>query len=88
VSIDSCDSGLPRTVHFGHLGVCMHLIEVGLVALGCGLDSVLTWVPVGRADLAVFIGKLEGVDKTKGLVYAAADGQVIDSNLYKTQVSV
>jgi hypothetical protein len=87
MSVDSCDSGLSRTVRVGHFGVCVHLVEVGLVAFGGGFDGVLAWVPVRGADLAVLVGELEGVDEAKGLVHAAADGEVVDGNLYTIHVS-
>jgi len=73
---------------FGHLGVDVHLGQVLLVALGGCLDSIITGVPVGGADLAVLVCELEGIDQTECLVDAAADGQVVDGDLSKLSVSI
>jgi hypothetical protein len=64
-----------------HLGVGVHLAQILLVACGCGLDRLVARVPVGGAHLAVLVCELESVDQTQGLVYAAADGEVVDSDL-------
>jgi hypothetical protein len=70
-----------RTVGVGHLGVCVCLCGELLVALGRGLDGAVTGVPVGRADFAVLVGELEGVDQTESFVDGAADGEVVDGDL-------
>jgi hypothetical protein len=67
-----------------HLGVGVHLAQILLVACGCGLDRLVARVPVGGAHLAVLVCELESVDQTQGLVYAAADGEVVDSDLETT----
>lgn len=64
-------------VHFVGVRLCREL----LVALGCGLDGLVTGVPVRGADLAVLVGELKGVDEAEGLVDRAADGEVVDCDL-------
>lgn len=59
----------------------MQLLQVGLVALGRRLDGFVAGVPVGRADLAVLVGELEGVEQAERLVDAAADWQIVDGDL-------
>jgi hypothetical protein len=54
---------------------------VRLDALGGSLDGRISGIPVGRADLAVLVRELEGIDEAEGLVYAAADGEVVDGDL-------
>jgi hypothetical protein len=54
---------------------------VRLDALGRSLDSLLSRVPVRRADLAVLVRELEGVDEAERLVYGAADGKIVDGDL-------
>lgn len=52
---------------------------LGEVLLGVGgVDGVGTLLPVGRADLTVLVGELEGLDDTDGLLDGAADGEVVD----------
>lgn len=76
----------------GSLGVAHLLISVPAVvlldALGGGLDGVHAGVPVGRADLAVLVGELEGVNEAEGLVDAAANRQIVDGDLAKDAVGV
>jgi hypothetical protein len=50
-------------------------------ALGVRLDRLAAFVPVGGADLAVFIGELEGLDETDRLVDRAANWEVVDRDL-------
>jgi hypothetical protein len=64
-----------------HLGVGMHFLEILLVALWRSLDSRLSGVPVRGTHFAVLIRELEGVDEAEGFVYAAADWEVVDSDL-------
>lgn len=59
----------------------MNLAQVFLVALWGSLDALITGVPVSRANLAVLVGELEGIDEAKGLVNTAADWQVVDCDL-------
>lgn len=73
--------------------VGIHLVGVSLggellVALGGRLDGLVSGVPVGRADLAVLVGELEGIDQAEGLVDAAADGEVVDGDLADDAVGV
>jgi hypothetical protein len=56
--------------------------EVLLGVFGVRLDGLAALHPIGGADLAILFGELEGVDQTEGLVDRAANGQVIDGDLY------
>jgi hypothetical protein len=74
-------SSLTICFRIGHLSVGVYLAQILLVAFGRGLDGLVARVPVGRAHLAVLVCELECVDQTERLVYAAADGEVVDCDL-------
>lgn len=59
----------------------LHLGEVLLRALGVGLHGGRSGRPVRRANLAVLVRKLEGLDEAQHLVDRAPDGQVVDGLL-------
>jgi hypothetical protein len=50
-------------------------------AVSRGLHSLLAFAPIGRADLAMFLGELQGVDQPQGLVNASAQGKVIHQGM-------
>jgi hypothetical protein len=57
-------------------------------ALGVSLHGLSALLPAGRADLAVLIGELEGLDETEGLLDVAADGKVVDGDLSEDTLGV
>jgi len=46
-----------------------------------GLHGLLARTPAGGADFAVFVGELEGLDQSQGLVDISADGEIVDGHL-------
>lgn len=46
------------------------------------------WLPTGRTHLAVGLHKLEGLDKAKGLLHAAAHWQVIYAHVLHHTIGV
>lgn len=60
------------------------LLEVLEISLGLdrvGNNCGLSGTPVGRADLAVLVGELKGLDQTENLVDRPSDGKVVDRDL-------
>lgn len=57
--------------------------EIFQTSLGVGLHALAAVLPAGRADLAVLIGELEGLNEADGLLDIATDGKVIDGDLTK-----
>jgi len=56
-------------------------LEVGLGALGVWLHGGRSWLPAGRAHLAVLVGKLEGLNQAQCLIHVTTDGQIVDGYL-------
>ena len=50
-------------------------------SFGIGLHCLLAWLPSGWADFSVFVGELESLNKTNGLVDISANGKVVDGDL-------
>lgn len=61
--------------------VFLRLLRIGDHGLGSGL-------PVGRADLTVFVGELECLHQAEGLVDAASHGQIVDGHLAEILLSI
>ena len=55
---------------------------------GVSLHGGLALGPVGRADLAVLVGELEGLDQAKDLLGVAADGEVVHGDLANDALGV
>lgn len=47
-----------------------------------------SWFPFGWANLSVFVSELEGLYKSKSLIYASSYWQVIDLDVSQDSVSV
>ena len=63
------------------LGVDVAPEVLGLLRVVAWNHSWLAWLPSSGANFAVFISKGESLDKTKHLVRASADGEVVDTVL-------
>ena len=61
--------------------ISVRLLEVGLAVLRVGDHRGLPGLPASRADLAVFVSELEGLDQSQGLVHIPTNGEVIDGHL-------
>lgn len=69
-------------------GLVRDVGEVLEAALGVSLHALGALHPASRADLAVLVGELEGLNETDGLLDVAADGQVVDSDLAEGTLGV
>nr|AIN39488.1 POX-D [Spodoptera exigua] len=78
-----------RKVHIC-VEVLVGFFEVFLASFGTRLDRgcVCVWVPIGWADFAMFVSKLEGLYKPEGLINRSTDRQVVDRHMSKNTVSV
>ena len=45
------------------------------------LHGLLARAPTGGTDFTVFVGELEGLDQSQGLVDISADGEIVDGHL-------
>ena len=59
------------------------IFEIGEGLGGVSVHGLGSGLPVGRADLAVLLDELEGLDKPDDFVYVAADGKVVHGDLAK-----
>ena len=55
--------------------------QVGGDTVLVGLHGLLAWPPSSGANLSVFVGELEGLDKSESLVHISADGEIVDCDL-------
>jgi hypothetical protein len=66
-------------------------VEVLLGGVRIGLHGEVSRLPVGRADLAVLVDELEGLNQADDLVDVAADGKIVDGDLaedaYKKEIT-
>ena len=64
------------------------LREVDLLVRLVGNDCFLTRLPVSRADGAILVSELEGLDESNGLVDGATDGVVVDLHGAKLALTI
>ncbi len=62
-------------------GLLVCLAEILLGSLGCGLDRLRSWFPIGGTHLTMFLMILERLHEAECLIDGASDGGVVDSDL-------
>jgi hypothetical protein len=64
------------------------LVEILFRFFDSRLDCITTRLPVGRANFAMFVNKLECLNQTESLIYRTSNWQVIDCDLTQDSLRV
>ena len=64
------------------------LSPILIVSSNFSLKGLLSWLPLGWANLSVLISKLEGLDQSEDLLYVSSDWKIIVGGVSKDSISV
>jgi len=56
-------------------------VVLGFLGIVAGLHGLLTFIPLGRADLTELVSVLEGLEESEDFIDVSSDGSVVDGDV-------